>query len=713
VYIKRIWALVIAGLFLVTLILPQVALADGPEISDVDVEEVSFTTATINWTTNTSSNCTVYYGTTKPPSSHEPGDSADGKEHSVTLEGLDSDEKYYFAIECIDASGNSTDDNSGLYYSFTTLPLIEYTISLSAYSGYCGDEIEVTAFVEEPGNYRICWAPETTETLTSTHSKKTFTASSAESYTVAFLVPDTEKGIYTVHLTREDYTKLAEADFEVMLFVKVDPDEGPVGTEVTISGSGFAASQNIRVNFFQGEVKKGTEKTDTSDTNGRWDLSYTIPEVPSDDAGDPDDDCAFIVEFQEDGVWYDLVGRSFEVTPKITVSSSSGIVGHTIEVKGTGFKGNEKDIEITFDGEVTKTNTPIVANPNGSWDATVVIPPISRGTHTIDASGESTVAGDVPGVEFTVGAGISIDPISARVGHTVTVEGGGFAVRETGVQVHFDGVVVTTSNIPVNSDGYWKSSFTVPASAYGSHTVSASGDITTSAATATFSTQARIMEVSPSSGAPGDLVSLTGDGFGSGEQLTVNIGGVAASGNTGTQSNGNVVISFRVPKDVVAGTQTLVVTGGSGASASTDFTVTTKTLSTTPLPISPKGSTLRSGEVTFNWQGVGGDTGYTYTLEIGENDNSGTIWSKAGIEETIYTLTDTETVTETLPKGNYDWRVKLVDDYGNESPWSERIEFRVSPIPIWVWVIVGVVVLIVLMYVAYRETKFKVTEWRQ
>jgi hypothetical protein len=154
----------------------------------------------------------------------------------------------------------------------------------------------------------------------------------------------------------------------------------------------------------------------------------------------------------------------------------------------------------------------------------------------------------------------------------------------------------------------------------------------------------------------------------------------------------------------------LVVSGGSGASASTDFTVTTKTLATTPLPISPKGSTLRSGEVTFSWQGVSGDTGYTYTLEIGENANSGSIWSKAGIEETNYTLTDTETVTETLPKGNYYWRVKMVDDYGNESAWSESIEFGVSPIPIWVWVIVGVVVLIVLMVVAYRETKFKVTE---
>jgi hypothetical protein len=146
-----------------------------------------------------------------------------------------------------------------------------------------------------------------------------------------------------------------------------------------------------------------------------------------------------------------------------------------------------------------------------------------------------------------------------------------------------------------------------------------------------------------------------------------------------------------------------VVTDEGGATASIDFTVKKKILSTTPLPISPKDSTLRSGKVTFQWQGVTGGTGYTYTLEINT-------WSKPGIAESSYTLTDTATVIETLPKGTYSWRVKIVDDYGNESAWSDSIKFTVSPIPTWVWVVVGLVVLVGLMVVAYRETKFKVTE---
>ena len=111
--------------------------------------------------------------------------------------------------------------------------------------------------------------------------------------------------------------------------------------------------------------------------------------------------------------------------------------------------------------------------------------------------------------------------------------------------------------------------------------------------------------------------------------------------------------------------------------------------------------------VTFSWQGITGSSEITYTLEISETAGFTSISrSKSDIEEFSYALNK----EEALPRGTYYWRVKAEDDYGNESAWSDSIKFTVSPIPTWVWVVVGVVVLIVLMVVAYRETKFKVTE---
>jgi hypothetical protein len=679
------------------LILPQLALAAGPEILNVSVTDITETTAEISWTTNTTSDSRVNYGTTTALGQTK-HDATEGTTHNIILTGLTQGTKYYFEVESTDISGTTTDNNDGSFYSFTTLPPTLYSITLDHACGVCGEMIEVgvcgevigvTAVVATSGTYYICW-----DSLTAANVVGTFTATGAGTHTLTFYMPEAAKGIHTVYLVDNTYVSKASATFEVLPSVKIAPEEGPVDTTVTLNGYGFAASQEVRVTLFQGTVQKGEVKTGTANTVGSWTIPYTIPHTP---AGG----YIFKVEAKEGTVWVNWLSKYFEVTPKITVTPSSGTVGQKINVEGTGFASNEEDIEITFDGEVVKEN--IYAANDGSWSASIAVPIRTCGRYIIDASGRATRARDVPDVTFTVVPGISVEPISAYVGDTITVVGGGFAPGETGIQVYFDGLGVTSTTIAVDIYGCWESSFNLPASTYGSHTVSASGDTTQPAVTTTLNTQAKIVELSPVEGAPGDSVSLTGNGFHGSQKLTVTIGGTAASGNMFAQSNGNVVISFRVPKGSTEGIRTLVVTDEGGATASIDFTVKKKILSTTPLPISPKDSTLRSGKVTFQWQGVTGGTGYTYTLEINT-------WSKPGIAESSYTLTDTATVIETLPKGTYSWRVKIVDDYGNESAWSDSIKFTVSPIPTWVWVVVGLVVLVGLMVVAYRETKFKVTE---
>jgi hypothetical protein len=702
VSVKRIQAPIIAGLLLFTLILPQFVLADIVPGS-VSVTDITETSAEISWTTNTTSDSRVNYGTTPALGQTKPG-ASEGTAHNIILTGLTQGTKYYFEVESTDTSGTTTDDNEGEYYSFTTLAPATYSITLDhacgvcgelVEAGVCGEIIEVTAIVAAAGTYHICWDSRAAGSVVGT-----FTASGAGIYTITFFMPEATKGSHNVYLVNNIYADPATntfATFEVLPSVKTDLSEGPVGTEVTLNGYGFSNGQDIRVSLYQGGVKKGADKTADANSSGSWTVLYTIPDTP---AGG----YVLKIEGQEGTIWVGWVNKDFEVTPQITTNTGAGTVGQTIEVSGTGFASEEEDIEITFDGEVVHTNSPIVADDNGSWEAMIRVPPLQRGTYTIDASGESTRARDVPDIEFILGAGVWVEPGLAYVGDTITITGGGFAPEETGVEVTFDGTVVAT-NIPVDTNGSWESSFDLRASTYGSHTVSASGD-TTSAVTTTLGTQAQITELSPAEGSPGDSITLMGNGFRGSQGLTVTIGGVGASGNLQTESNGNVNISFRVPRGSPEGERTLVVTDEGGATDSIDFTVTEKILSTTPLPISPQDNTLRSGEVTFNWQGETGSTTYTYTIEINTTASSGNIWSKSGIVESSYTLTE----SEVLPKNTYYWRVKVVDDYGNEGPWSDYVEFRVSPIPTWVWVVIGLVVLVVLMVVAYRETKFRVTE---
>jgi len=691
--VKRIQATVIAGLLLLMLILPQLTLAAGPGISNVVVLDRTATTAIIFWTTNTTSDSRVHYGTTTSLGDTE-HDSAEGTTHSILLEGLTPGIKYYFEVQSTDISGTSTDNNGGAYYSFTTPSPTEYSITLDHACGVCGELIEpgvcgevleVTAIVAAAGTYHICW-----DSRTAANVKGTFTVTTAASYTLALYMPEAKKGIHTVYLTDNTYAEKAKAEFEVLPSAKMDHDEGSVGTEVTINGYGFDASQNIQVSFL-GEVKTGK-----ANTVGSWEVIYTIPDTP---AGG----YTFNVEAKEGTVWVGWVSKHFTVTPEITVTPSSGTVGQTVKVDGTGFASEEEDIEVTFDGEVRKEN--IYADEDGSWDAIITIPPRHGGSYAIDASGTFTRARDVDDVEFVVGAGILVEPSLAYVGDTITVAGGGFLPGETGIKVTFGGKVVA-ADIPADRTGCWETSFVLPSSTHGDNTVSASGE-TTAAVETVLTTKAKVESISPVEGAPGDSVTLSGSGFYGSKELTVTVGGIAVQGNMQTQSNGNVVATFRVPAGSIAGKQTVVVTDEGGATDSVDFMVKEKVLPT-PLPILPQDeSKLRSGIVTFQWQGITSSSEITYNLQISETAGFTSIFrSKSDIEEFSYALNK----EEALPKGTYYWRVKAVDDYGNESAWSDSSSFTASPIPTWVWVVVGVVVLVVLMVVAYRETKFKVTK---
>ena len=698
-HIKRIWAPIIVGLLLLIPLLPQPALAAAPVISNVSYTVTEPTAVNITWTTDNISDSRVNYSTT-PPLTSIVYDSSYVTNHLIRLEGLTPDTTYYFEVESTDASGTSVDSNNGTYYSFRTTPppVGYYSITLNPVCGVCGELVDVgicgevigvTAIVSIPGTYHICW-----DSLTNV--QETFTADVIGSYNLTIYTPEAPQGDHTVYLVDDTFAQKASATFTVLPSAQIDPTEGPAGTNVTLNGYGFTASKQLQVTF------NGTViATPTTSSLGSWTVIYTIPPTPG-------GGYTFEIQAMVGTVWVAWVSKSFEVTPKITVTPSSGIVGQTIAINGTGFGSSEKNIAVTFGGKVVKTIS--YAQQNGSWGDVIVVPPVQRGDYEIDASGTLTRARDVPDVLFTVNAGIVVEPISAYIGDTITVTGGGFAIGETGIQVYFDGIVVSSSTITANSSGCWQSSFALPVSTYGSHTVSASGDITQPAVTKSLNTQAEILAISPAEGAPGDLISLTGNGFHGSQQLTVTIGGVAASESMYTQSNGNVVVSFHVPKGSTEGTRTLTVTDHDGATASADFTVTQKILSTTPLPISPVNSTLRSGLVTFRWQQVpsGSDFNYTYNLEISQTAGAGNIWAKSGITGSSYPLSQTN--NETLTPGTYYWRVQIADNYGNVGPWSDSIKFTVAPIPTWVWVVVGLVVLIVLMVVAYRETRFKVTE---
>jgi hypothetical protein len=93
----------------------------APLVSDVQVSGITMTAASVDWVTSEPSTGFVQYGTS-PPGSETAPDGDLGTAHGVQLAGLVDCTQYVFSVNSTDELGNfGTDDNSGLFYSFTTV----------------------------------------------------------------------------------------------------------------------------------------------------------------------------------------------------------------------------------------------------------------------------------------------------------------------------------------------------------------------------------------------------------------------------------------------------------------------------------------------------------------------------------------------------------------------------------------------------------------
>ncbi|MBN2384872.1 hypothetical protein JXQ70_18520 [bacterium] len=92
-----------------------------PIISNVQISDITDSTALITWTTNEVANSRVTYDTSTPPAMIEDDLTSYVTSHAITLTGLTMCTDYYFSVTSVDPAANSvTDDNSGAYYSFET-----------------------------------------------------------------------------------------------------------------------------------------------------------------------------------------------------------------------------------------------------------------------------------------------------------------------------------------------------------------------------------------------------------------------------------------------------------------------------------------------------------------------------------------------------------------------------------------------------------------
>ena len=150
--------------------------------------------------------------------------------------------------------------------------------------------------------------------------------------------------------------------------------------------------------------------------------------------------------------------------------------------------------------------------------------------------------------EFTVQGTMSIGTKKGPVGTEVAVQGNGFDARETGIKVVYNSNPVA-SGIEATSGGSWLYTLKIPSSSKGNHSISASG-----ATTPTTEIKEQIFNVTPSfgvnpnSGWVGRVVTVSGEGFGSGEtNIAVIYDDAVVKTNISADLNGSWQSSFSVP----------------------------------------------------------------------------------------------------------------------------------------------------------------------
>ena len=274
---------------------------------------------------------------------------------------------------------------------------------------------------------------------------------------------DVYGGPYYVSVTYTGSKRIrAVADFKVIAGeIELGPVDGPVGTEVEISGAGFADDEDITVEYGGDEVDIASGDDET-DSDGEFTCHIIIPEstkgkhtiTVSDESGS---------EAEAD----------FTVKPHIAFASASGAVGDKVTVNGTGFRTN-RSITVTFDNdEVQTTPSSLKSDDNGSFSGVFIIPSCDNGIHEVEASDGINEAD----ANFSVSAGISLSPAVTQaspghVGTELTVKGTGFTPSAT-VTITYATEPIVVATTTADANGKFSATFTVPKSNHGQHTITA------------------------------------------------------------------------------------------------------------------------------------------------------------------------------------------------------------------------------------------------
>ncbi|MFC1907164.1 IPT/TIG domain-containing protein [Chloroflexota bacterium] len=338
--------------------------------------------------------------------------------------------------------------------------------------------------------------------------------------------------------------------------ITIDPDKGPPGTDILVTGTGFSSGSLLDLRF--DGASQGFIQLAGTDTTFVRNIAVSANKVPG----------TYLVQIfdwsGEVAVLQDTEVFTVSGTAEITIDPDEGTVGSEVEIQGEGFDDKE-DIVVQFDGDEVdiEDGDDSTDNDGEFFDTIIIVPESNAGEHTITVTGDDS---DTEAeVEFTVVPAITVDPEAGSAGAQVTISGTGFG-RRADITISFNGSeMVISGDDRTDSDGSFAATFSVPDVGPGTYDIDVEDDDNNDAS-AEFTIAGKI-SIDPLNGNASTRVTVTGSGFKAASSVKITYDStqvaVVTVDNSGTFSE-----SFVVPPSS-KGPHTITATDGINTNTAT------------------------------------------------------------------------------------------------------------------------------------------------
>jgi hypothetical protein len=534
-------------------------------------------------------------------------------------------------------------------------------ISLAIATGYVGDTVGATG---------LGFRASTTVNLIFNGSNVASTTSNiyGNLNQFNFVVPSLPRGDYNVY-GMDGIATSPNVVFTIRPRLTISPQDGAVGSQVQLTGTGFGPSYGMTIYFDSQVISSNVVASAT----GAFTTTLTVPNAVRGSH-----------QIIARDVGLSSSTATFTVRPAITISPASGPPGTVVGVTGHGFRPSVT-VRITYNNaNVTTQPASVSTDTTGTFTASFTVPSVVSGSYAVNASDGVYSAT----ASFAVSSDIDISPATGNIGGELIVSGTGFTPAGRVALTYDDQSVMTVS---ADNTGSFSVSFNVPASAAGPHTISAR-DLTAPGvvASASFTVESVAPPVPNLLTPPYSTMTDTQPRFTwspvtdpSGVTYKLQVARDAAFSQLILSREGIILPEYQIgPSEQLQLTKSdnpyywraKAVDGAGNESdwtAAGSFYTQDSTPPEVPALFTPASDSQASLQPKFTWSAVSDASGVTYDLQVTRDAGfTQIVLFKQGLTQPEYQVTQAEQLQLTKRPAPYYWRVRASDGAANTSDWT-------------------------------------------